>query len=97
MIAALNIMVLFALCILIVPIAYSYMAEPTANDFRHHEKKWLKGLINKINFFISDKKRWMVYASTLLIIGLSIYGISLIETKGRLVDEIPNDNPIKVD
>ncbi len=96
-IAALNIMVLYLLCILIVPIAYSYMAEPTEKDFRRHEKKWLKTLINKVNFIVAAKRRWLIYTITLIITGISLYGISLIETKGRIVDEIPEDNPIKVD
>ncbi|MCX6182238.1 MAG: efflux RND transporter permease subunit [Bacteroidetes bacterium] len=96
-IAALNIMVLYVLCIVIVPIAYSYMADPTEKDFRRHEKKWLKGLINKVNFLVAAKRRWLIYAFTIVICALSAYGISLIETKGRIVDEIPEDNPIKVD
>jgi predicted RND superfamily exporter protein len=96
-IAALNIMVLYLLCILIVPIAYSYMAEPTEKDFRRHEKKWLKTLINKVNFIIAAKRRWLVYTITIVISAISLYGIFLIETKGRIVDEIPEDNPIKVD
>ena len=96
-IAALNIMILYLLCILIVPIAYSYMAEPTSKDFRHHEKKWLKGLINKVNFMVAAKRRWVVYIVTIVITAVSGYGISLIETKGTIVDEIPEDNPIKMD
>ncbi|MFM7022038.1 MAG: efflux RND transporter permease subunit [Flavobacteriales bacterium] len=96
-IAALNIMVLYVLCIVIVPIAYSYMAEPSEKDFRHHEKKWLKGLINKINYMVAAKRRWVVYTVTTVITLVSLYGISLIETKGRIVDEIPEDNPVKVD
>ena len=95
-VAALNIMVLYVLCIVIVPIAYSFMAEPKAKDFRHHEKKWLKAIISKINFIVAHK-RWLLYTITAILTIVSLYGISLIETKGRIVDEIPDDNPVKVD
>ncbi len=95
-IAAINIMVLYVLCIVIVPIAYSYFKEPTEKDFRHQEKKWMQALISKISL-ITEKRKMSIYLTTIIICAICTYGITLIKPNGKVVDEIPNDHPVKVD
>jgi predicted RND superfamily exporter protein len=86
--ASINIIAIFALSLLIIPITYSLMPIP--------KKKHLKHLKNKsIDFFVSwmenkvRKKRVNVYIVSLIGLIIGITGIYQIKISGSLIEDMP--------
>ena len=87
-VASINIIAIFALSLLIIPISYSLMPIP--------KKKHLKHLKNKsIDFFVSwmenkvRKKRVNVYIFSLIGLIVGITGIYQIKISGSLIEDMP--------
>ena len=87
-VASVNIIAIFALSLLIIPISYSLMPIP--------KKKHLKHLKNKsIDFFVSwmenkvRKKRVNVYIVSLIGLIVGITGIYQIKISGSLIEDMP--------
>jgi predicted RND superfamily exporter protein len=95
-VAAINILALFFISILVVPIVYSYLKPPKQKHIKHLEKKWLdkviEGLLN-----ISQHHRTAVYISSATVIGLGIFGMSLMRTSGNIVDDLPKGDAVVQD
>lgn len=87
-VASINIIAIFALSLLIIPISYSLMSRP--------KKKHLKHLKNKsIDFFVRwmenkvRKKRVNVYIVSLIGLIVGITGIYQIKISGSLIEDMP--------
>lgn len=95
-IASINIIALFFISILIVPIVYSYLKAPQEKHTKHLEKRWLDRVIEWL-LNISQFHRPAVYISSLLVIGLGFFGMSLMKTSGNIVDDLPKGDAVVQD
>lgn len=95
-IASLNIMGLFLLSILLIPIFYSFIKPPQAKHIKHLENKMVEKIINKL-IYITLEHRRKVYVTAILIVTVGIYGITLIKSSGYMVDDIPESDVIYKD
>lgn len=95
-IASLNIMGLFLLSLLLIPIIFSFIQPPSSKHVGHLKNKFVSGIISRL-IYITQNHRKTVYIVTVLIIGLGIYGITLIKSSGYMVDDIPEHDPIYTD
>ncbi len=90
-IAAISIMVEYVLCILLLPIIFSYMAPPTEKHLKHLDNKILSIVLDKIIYFIQYKRKWIFsIAGILLVVG--IIGMLNMKTSGKVVDDISHKN-----
>lgn len=95
-IASINILFLFVLSILLIPIIFSFLPPPEERHMMHLKRKTLGKTIDKlINITLNHPKT--IYISMLVLVVTSLYGITLIKTSGYMLDDIPNNSPIKVD
>ncbi|MFL2601403.1 MAG: RND family transporter [Flavobacteriaceae bacterium] len=87
-VASVNIIAIFLLSLLIIPIAYSLMAVPNKKHLRHLKNK-------TVDFFVSwmektvRKKRVNVYLISLLGLIIGITGIYQIKISGSLIEDMP--------
>ncbi|HKK81055.1 MAG TPA: MMPL family transporter, partial [Prolixibacteraceae bacterium] len=95
-IASLNILFLFVLSILLIPIIFSFFPPPQSRHIEHLERKTLSNVIEKL-IAISQNYRKTVYVSVVVLVAISIFGITLIKTTGYILDDIPENDPIAVD
>jgi len=96
LIAAINIMALFFISILVVPILYSYFKAPKERHTKHFDKKWLdKAVTILVN--LTTNHRTAVYITSFIIIILGGYGISLMRTSGNIVDDLPKGDVVVQD
>jgi predicted RND superfamily exporter protein len=92
-IAALNIMVVFMLSLLLIPIIFSFINPPDQKATSHLENKmtvWFVGRL--VNIVL--KRRTIVYSIAVLMILVGIFGISKMKSTGFMVDDLPHDNVI---
>jgi len=95
-IASLNIMGLFFLSLILIPVFYSYIGPPLPRHVKHLKNGFVKAIIEQI-ILITKKHRKVVYFLTIVIVVTGIYGISLIKSSGYMVDDIPEKDPIYKD
>lgn len=95
-IASLNCMASFFLSLLVFPIVSSFLSAPGERHLNHLKSSWLKGLLNKLVHIVTFKRR-LVYAITIIVSGLAVYGITLMHTTGNIVDDIPDSDRVITD
>lgn len=95
-IASINIILLFILSIILVPIFYSYLPDPRERHVKHLEKKWLNRAIEGL-VRIASSYRPAVFIVTILVVLFGLYGISKMHTTGNIVDDLPQNDPVLMD
>lgn len=89
-VASINIIGIFILSLLIIPILYSFMPLPKNKHLKHLNKKW-------IDFFVDWMERMVrhhrigVYITSVIVLILSIIGIYQIEITGSRIEDLPKD------
>lgn len=88
MVASINILAIFFISLLIIPIVYSFMALPRKKHLKHLKNKavdsFVKWMENKVRY-----KRVNVFIISLVGLILGIIGIYQIEISGSLIEDMP--------
>lgn len=87
-VASLSIMAIFILCLLIIPIIYSYMPKPKERHLEHLNKRWINSLGDWIEQTVKQKNI-TIYTLSLIFLVTSIIGIYQIKTSGSLLEDMP--------
>ncbi len=87
-VASINIMGIFILSLLIIPIIYSFMSLPKTKHLKHLNKKWIDGFVNWMERIVRDR-RISVYIVSVALLVVSIIGIYQIEISGSPIEDMP--------
>ena len=87
-IASINILAIFILSLLIIPIVYSFMHKPKDKHLQHLERKWIDAIVNWMEQTVRHH-RIAIYISTVCIIVASIIGVYMIRVSGSLIEDMP--------
>jgi len=86
--ASVNIISIFVLALLIVPVLYSFMPLPKKKHLSHLETKWIENVVNWMEKMVKHR-RITVYIATVIIIITSIIGVYKIRVSGSLIEDMP--------
>jgi len=86
--ASVNIISIFILALLIIPVLYSFMPLPKKKHLNHLEKKWIENVVNWMEKMVR-KQRITIYFTTVIVIILAIIGIYKIKVSGSLIEDMP--------
>jgi predicted RND superfamily exporter protein len=89
-VASINIVCIFILSLLIIPIVYSFMSLPKRKHLKHLNKKWIDIFVNWMERMVRHQ-RIAVYIISIIVLVLSIIGIYQIEITGSRVEDLPKD------
>ena len=89
-VASLSILSIFILCLLIIPIVYSFLPVPDEKHLEHQNKKWITTLLNWMVNVVKTKKI-EVYVISVIMLAVSIIGIYKIEISGSFIDDMPRN------
>ena len=95
-IATIGIMVLWLLSMLLIPIIFSFMPAPKARHTSHLDRRWLDQVVEWI-VRTSKERRPLIYAITTFCTVLACVGILKLKDESRIVDDLPEDNPVLTD
>ncbi|MCC6938226.1 MAG: MMPL family transporter [Flavobacteriales bacterium] len=95
-IASLNIMAIFALSLLLVPIMMSFQGDPEEKHLAHLDRKWVDRSTNWL-IDIVQYHRPMVYAITGLVLVVGLLGVMQLKDEAHVVDDLPMDDPVMQD
>ena len=86
--ASVNIVSIFILALLIIPIIYSFMPLPEKKHLNHLEKKWMGNVVSWMERMVK-KQRISIYITTVAVIILSMIGLFQIRVSGSLIEDMP--------
>ena len=89
-VASLSILAIFILCLLVIPIIYTFLPYPQERHLEHLNKRWIGGFVNWIERMVKHKKI-TIYITSLVLLIASIIGIYQIKISGSLIEDMPQD------
>ncbi len=89
-VASINIIGIFILSLLIIPILYSFMPLPKTKHLKHLNKRWIDAFVNWMERIVRDR-RITVYVVSILLLVVSIIGIYQIEISGSPIEDMPKN------
>jgi predicted RND superfamily exporter protein len=95
-VASINIMVAYLLCLFLIPIFFSYLPPPRQRHIQHLEKSTVGKLLEKIRFVFLYRRN-TVYLIALVLLIISAFGMIRLRTTGRIVDDIPHKDVLYKD
>ncbi len=87
-VASLSILAIFILCLLIIPIIYTFLPYPKDRHLEHLNKRWIGGFVNWMEHMVRQK-RIAIYASSVVLLIISMIGINQIKISGSLIEDMP--------
>lgn len=90
-VASLSILAIFILCLLIIPIIYSYMPMPKDKHLEHLSKRWIGAFVSWMEHMVKHRKI-TIYITSLILLIASIIGIYQIKISGSLIEDMPKNS-----
>jgi predicted RND superfamily exporter protein len=87
-IASINILAIFVLALLLIPIIYSFMSLPKEKHLKHLERKWIDKIVTWMESVVRNN-RLAVYTVTITLIIVSMIGVYKIKVSGSLIEDMP--------
>ncbi|RZK50020.1 MAG: Fis family transcriptional regulator [Pedobacter sp.] len=96
LVAALNVMFTWIICLCLIPIIFSYLPAPKKITEAHHEGDFLDSLLARTEKLVLNRQG-IIYIITLILSIISFIGIYRININGYVVDDLPGDSKILTD
>jgi predicted RND superfamily exporter protein len=87
-IASINIVLLFILCLLVIPIIYSFMPLPKDKHLQHLNKTYTTSFVNWIEKTVKNN-RIALYSISISLLVIGIIGIFQMRISGSLIEDMP--------
>jgi uncharacterized protein len=95
-VAAIGVMLTWLMSLCLIPIIFSYLPDPQTKQTKHLERPFMTRLLNGLNN-LAQTRRPAIYGSTVLLMLISLWGISKIKVNGYVVDDLPKNDPVYED
>jgi predicted RND superfamily exporter protein len=95
-VTSINIMVLYALTIILLPIIFSLLAPPSEKHIKHLDNNFFGAVLDRVIYLISNRRN-MIYGIAAALVAVGFFGISMMKTSGKIVDDFRSDDPTYVD
>ncbi|OMP31962.1 RND family transporter [Mangrovimonas sp. DI 80] len=89
-VASLSILGIFVLCLLIIPIIYTFLPHPKDRHLEHLNKRWIGTFVEWMVRMVKEHNI-AIYSISLILIMASIIGIYQIKISGSLIEDMPKD------
>ncbi|WP_372744245.1 RND family transporter [Lutibacter sp.] len=87
-IASINILAIFVLALMLIPIIYSFLPLPKEKHLKHLERQWIDKIVTWMESVVRNS-RLAVYSITVILIIVSMIGIYKIKVSGSLIEDMP--------
>ncbi len=94
-VASLNVMGVYSISLMLIPIIFSYIAPPQNKHLTHLSRKGVKKNINRIVLTVLYRRK-IVFAIAIALICAGFVGVTLLKNNGYMVDDIPRNHPVLV-
>lgn len=87
-VASINIIGIFLVALFLIPIVYSFLPLPKEKHLKHLERRWVEALVKRIESIVRNH-RIAVYATTIVLIFVSMIGVFMIKVSGSIIEDMP--------
>ncbi|OGS70146.1 MAG: transporter [Flavobacteria bacterium RIFCSPLOWO2_12_FULL_35_11] len=87
-VASINIIGIFLVALFLIPIVYSFLPLPKEKHLKHLERRWIEALVKRIESIVRNH-RIAVYATTIVLIIVSMIGVFMIKVSGSIIEDMP--------
>ena len=95
-VAGINIMLLFFISFILIPVALSYLPEPKSRHMNYLRNKWLTSVLDKLEIWSLHHQK-IIYTITILVVAISVMGIFRLRSEAFIVDDLPKTDKIYTD
>jgi len=88
LVTSINVITVYLLTLVVVPIVYSFMAVPKEKHLNHLTKNYLSSILNSVENIVRNKRN-AIYIIYGLLLVFSIIGVSQMKVSGSLIGEMP--------
>lgn len=89
-VASLSILAIFILCLLVIPIIYTFLPYPKERHLEHLNKRWIGTFVDWMERMVREHKI-AIYATSVVLLTASIIGIYQIKISGSLIEDMPKE------
>jgi predicted RND superfamily exporter protein len=95
-VAGLNIFSTFMVSIIMIPVVFSYLPAPSSKHTKHLQFKPLDKVLTTFDLVV-HRHKYIIFFTAAVISAISMVGVSKIEAVSFMVDDLPEDSPLKQD
>lgn len=88
LLASINILSIFILSLLIIPVLYSFMQLPTEKHLKHLGRKWIDRFVDGMSHAVKNRRAAIIITAVLVLV-ISVIGINKIHRSGSLLQDMP--------
>ncbi len=88
LVTSLNVIGVYLLTLMIVPIIYSFMSVPKEKHLYHLSKNYISALLDRVENIVKYKRKY-IYIIYGLLLAVSIFGVFQMKVSGSLIGEMP--------
>jgi hypothetical protein len=89
-VASLSILSIFILCLLIIPIVYTFLPYPKDRHLEHLNKRWVGSFVNWMERMVRER-RITIYITAIVLLIVSMIGIYQIKISGSLIEDMSKE------
>jgi hypothetical protein len=86
LVASLNIMVIYILSLILIPVFFSFFNPPKPTHTKHLDRRWVVYIVNYLSYLVKNRRR-LIYIVTILTVVLSLFGLTKVNLTGNLSDD----------
>lgn len=95
-VAGINIMALFFISLILIPVALSFLPPPKERHTKYLDNRRLNRWLDRLEHW-SLNHRKLIYSATVVILAFSIVGVLRLKSVGFIVDDLPKTDKIYTD
>ena len=95
-VTSINIMALYVLTIVLLPIILSLLAPPLPKHIKHLDNNFFGAVLEKVIYLISNRRN-LIYSIAGGLVSIGFVGLSMMKTSGKIVDDFRSDDPTYID
>lgn len=96
LVAGINIFATFVVSIIVIPVFFSYLPEPKSKHTNYLDKRGMKKVLDFIDDLVQSK-RPIVFGASVLVVLVSLYGVTKLEAVGFVLDDMPKEEKVYKD
>ena len=94
-VAGINVFSTFFISIILIPVVFSYLPDPSIKQLKHLDFGLVNGLLSNINNLVQNHRKY-VYIAAISIVVVASYGVWLVSAVSFMTDDMADDDPTKV-
>lgn len=96
LVAGINIVATFVVSILLLPVLFSYLPEPSAKHTNYLDAKLMNKILDAIDRWVLYKRKW-VFGITAILVCVAGYGMTRLKAESFIVDDLPHNHDVYTD